>query len=539
MEVKDISHSNEAGFLKDYIEGEPKVKSFFHYGIDEQNKYQKRLEDIRARSYNREALVSSLRQFHERLNLSPQSLERIHTLVRDDAVVIVGGQQAGLLTGPMYTFYKALTTVKLAKEQEQKLGVPVVPVFWIAGEDHDLDEIRYVFSQEKHTWKKVLLDIDESMQSASNVTLDHGGLDKWLTRIFSQLPETEYTKDLTKIVHQFSLESQTLVDFFAKLLDWLFADEGLVLLDAHQDPIRNMEKVFFECLIDQVDELQFAQQEGARQFEEAGYGRPIMTEKENAHLFMEFEGKRVRLDYVEGNFYLKDLDHSFTRDELLDLLNKQPSLFSNNVVTRPLMQEYILPVLAFISGPGEIKYWATLKRSFELFDLKMPPVIPRLMMTIVPKMTENWLQEKSYTVEDFLNGGGQELRRKWIDESEKRPVSLTVDEVKRSISQKHAPLRELAQELDYSLGKLAEKNLQLINQEIEFVEKRMLNHLQKKHEQELSKFDEANRWLYPLNRPQERVIHPFILLNLVGKSGLCRMMELEIPIDSQHKLIFL
>ncbi|KGA97022.1 hypothetical protein AJ85_06880 [Alkalihalobacillus alcalophilus ATCC 27647 = CGMCC 1.3604] len=539
MEVKDLSHSMETGFLKDYMVGAPTVQSFFHYAMNDKQQFERRLADLNERSYEREKLCAYLTAFHKRLECPEKALANIHKLRNKEAVVVVGGQQAGLLTGPMYTFYKALTTIILAKEQEERLGVPVIPVFWIAGEDHDLDEIRFVFQQKKERWKKVLLDSDQEQKSASETILNQQQLSNWLDGIFAELPETEYTKELTAVVNHYAEGSKTYVDFFAKLMSWLFQDYGLVLLDSHAPEIRQIEAGFFAELVQKVDELQIAQQNGAEEFARAGFGYPIETEKENAHLFLDYEGKRCRLDYVNGLFYVRDHGQSYTKEQLLNKIQETPQAFSNNVVTRPLMQEVLLPVLAFVSGPGEIKYWATLRRSFELFDLKMPPVMPRLTVTVVPKMTEKWLKEQSYSVEAFVNGEGAKLREQWLDNCEEVPISEMVANVKAAIEKEHAPLRQLAGQIDYTIGKLADKNLDILNREIEFVEKRMRNHLMKKHSYVLSKFDETNLWLYPLNRPQERVIHPIILLNLVGRAGLCRLIELNMTVDGKHKLVFL
>ncbi len=393
MKVREVDLSSKAGFMKDYLDGSEESERFLDYTFHDEGKFKRRTDELFLRSFQREQLADYFTKVHHDLSYNEQALAQIEKLRLPQSVVVVGGQQAGLLTGPLYTVYKAMSIISLAKQQEEQLGIPVVPIFWIAGEDHDLDEIRYVYRDKAGQWKKhIFAELMES-KSASDVQLNRQELHKWLTDVFASLPETAYTKSLINLVEGFLETSKTYTDFFAQLMNSFFGKEGLLLLDAHNPAIRKLELGYFEKLIHDVEKVQMAQQNGARTFSEAGYGEPIVTDVENAHLFLQVDDQRKRLDYQHNKFIVRGSELTFSKEELVQLLHDHPEQFSNNVVTRPLMQEWLLPVLAFVSGPGELLYWATLKEVFHHFQMSIPPIIPRYQATFVPTAVGKWLSE--------------------------------------------------------------------------------------------------------------------------------------------------
>src|SRR5699024_6256726 len=149
------------------------------------------------------------------------------------SVVIVGGQQAGLGTGPMYTVNKIISIIKLAREKEAQLKIPVIPLFWIAGEDHDYDEINHLFIDEDDKLKKLPTRQEAFIKkSVSHIELDQEKTEKWLRQLFLSLQETEETRDLYEQMKDILKKSKTFVDFFARTLFYLFQGEGLVLFDS-------------------------------------------------------------------------------------------------------------------------------------------------------------------------------------------------------------------------------------------------------------------------------------------------------------------
>ncbi len=214
MEVKELDLSNAPCHLHDYVHGNPAVKHLFDYPLQERERFARRAKQLSGRSFARAELYRHLLQVHKQLPNHTAVIHNIHKLQNESSVAVVGGQQAGLLTGPLLTIYKAITILLTARQQEKELSVPVVPIFWIAGEDHDLDEIRYVYMQEDERWYKHSLDAPAKANAASETDLSQEALQAWLQKLFKQLPETEYTAALIHTIERMAAESRTYVDFF-------------------------------------------------------------------------------------------------------------------------------------------------------------------------------------------------------------------------------------------------------------------------------------------------------------------------------------
>lgn len=539
MKVVEVDLSTDSAFTRDYLNDKETIERFFDYGYDDES-LKKRADELYGRSFQREALANYFQRVYEQLPNGERAAIQIEKLKDSRSLVVVGGQQAGLLTGPLYTVYKAMTIIQLAKEQEKKLGVPVVPIFWVAGEDHDLDEVRFVFKENNGRWQKHMYDYAGPLDSASNIVLDQTKLRRWLKELFATFRETEHTKALFEKTEQFAQSSTTFVDFFIKTMNWIFEDEGLLFLDAHAPAIRRLEIGYFEKLISGVETVQKAQRKGVRAFVHAGYGEePIETDATNAHLFLRVNGERKRLDYENGKFFVKGTDLIFSKEALIDLLHQKPEWFSNNVVTRPLMQEWLLPVLAFVAGPGELKYWATLRDVFSTFQLTMPPVIPRVTATFVPRHIQKWLAEHRYDVKPFLEGKMEELRERWYLSVNDYPIAEVIERAKKEIDAIHKDVRQLAKEIDPLLAVLSEKNAAIILKQLDFIGQKMDFFVRQKYDAMLSKFSEADHWLYPEQLRQERVIHPFLLINEIGIETFRYFLSKCSTLSLGHKVVYL
>ncbi|MDQ0206454.1 bacillithiol biosynthesis cysteine-adding enzyme BshC [Alkalicoccobacillus murimartini] len=542
MELKEIHLNPPAGFYRDYINQRTELTELFDYTYESADWLKRRANELSEREFDeesREKLIAHLLQTHEELDRSEATKANIRKLSHKDALAIVGGQQAGLLTGPLFTIYKALTILLTAKQQESELSVPVVPIFWVAGEDHDFEEIRYVYRAKEGKWRKHPIQDEDTQCSASLKQLPEEELFQWLDGVFEELPETDFTCDLITRIRNKASSCKTYTDFFIHLMNEFFVEEGLVFVDANHPDLRRLEVNYFKQLINHMEELQGAQQEGLSKLTDIGYDAPIITEEENAHLFLNVDNKRVRLDYEEGTFSSKNEEVSFSKGELIKLVESHPERFSNNVVTRPLMQEWLLPVLAFIPGPGELAYWATLKPAFNQFGWCMPPLIPRLQVTIVPRSVKKWVEQEELSFRSFLEGEGEQLKQHWLQKQHQYPIEEVTTQVKDHVHQIHQPLRELAETMDPTLQAMSEKNIALIMNQIQFLENKMHRHIYETHKTAIDHFDEVLYWLKPLGSPQERILHPIILINIVGQSGLKQILQQPMAINGVHKLIYL
>ncbi|WP_026674384.1 bacillithiol biosynthesis cysteine-adding enzyme BshC [Alkalihalobacterium bogoriense] len=537
MNVKESPLSPLAKIANDYSEANTTLSSFFDYHYKERDVYSTRYKELRNRKFERNKLADLLVDYHKKFTYHQKSLKQIEKLKDERSVLIVGGQQPGLLMGPLFTYYKALTVVQLAKQQEKELGVPVIPLFWVAGEDHDFDEINHIYVEEKKTLMKFSLSHHHDKKtSLSDLNLEKERAHTWVRDVFLHLHETEHTKAIFSVIESCLHKATTYTDFFSELISWVFREEGLLLLDSGAKEIRKLESSLFTELIENNDELQQRFIKQSTELEKQGYPLPVTIDKTNANLFYLENGKREKVRKEDGMY--RTNSSIFSKQQFLTIANNNPELLSNNVVTRPIMQEYLLPVLAFVAGPGEIAYWATLKSVFHLFSYKMPPIVPRKSVTIVEEKVDQWMKEKEVTMADVFEKKVSEKKTKWLQEHNIWNMAQIKERVLQDVKVAHEPLRALSKEIDETSAALAEKNIKILSHEIEKVTSKIEHRIKVHYDSELRKFNEIEQKLFPLGLPQERVYHLFYFLNKYGEEFLTRTKELNFGDDGIHKLVY-
>ncbi|GIN57605.1 putative cysteine ligase BshC [Lederbergia ruris] len=540
MEIESIVIPATNDFASLYMEQKEPVKGFFHYDITENGVYEKRYNDLMKRNFNRKALAACIENYMERFPTSNETRKSLEKLQNDKSTVVIGGQQAGLLTGPLYTIHKVISILKLAEQQERNLGTPVIPVFWIAGEDHDFLEINHVYAEAGRKMKKVNFPEQKGLKKmASDIVYNKEEMQKWLETIFMHLGERKYTKEMFASVLEASNRSETITDFFTTIIMSLFKDYGLLVIDAADRHLRNLEKPVFSKVIDQaslITEKVLTQQKLIHHY---GFTRMLDIHPQSANLFLYEGNERLLLDYdsKSDRFKVEKTDWQMDRLDLSEKLKETPEIFSNNVVTRPLMQESLFPSLAFIAGPGEIAYWGELKQAFELWDMKMPPLVPRINITFIEPNIERDLDDLQLTIEDVLKNGVEKQQKTYLDSVTDRDLEMMLDDMNKFLEERYQSIFERLEHTERGLLPLAHKNLAFHTKQIEFLKKKADWYVKERYESELEKYDRVERSLRPNGSPQERIWNIFYYLNERGESFIHELMSLSFEFDGRHKII--
>lgn len=540
MRINPIQLRNNNQLIKAYRTEKNDIIDFFDYKPF--NSFGNRLLDLQKRSFNRKQLSDILHEMNMAWDAPEQSIQQIKRLKAENSVVVIGGQQAGLLTGPMYTVNKIISVLKLAREQEEKLKIPVIPLFWIAGEDHDYDEINHIFTlRDEKVYKHPTKQQEYVKKSISHMELDKEKTLFWLKEAFQDLTETEYTKELFTKVTDCLEQSQTFVDFFARLIYELFPNEGLVLFDSAHPKVRHIQSDFFTEFIQNQQLVAKEIYDVVQVLHQKGFNVPLEVEKDDANLFFHDDmNERILLKRLENIWVGKNDELDLTTDQLLEIAQKYPERLSNNVVTRPIMQEFLFPTLAFVGGDGEISYWAALRKAFHVFDLKMPPVVPRLSFTYIDKRLEKLLVTRVIDVDQAINDGVEEMKMNWLLSQQNPPVRKLFAEVKANMEEVHRPLRQLAKSISSDLSETAEKNFNFIEQNISFLEMKTIRKLNEKYEQQLSQFTEVKNGLKPEGVLQERIWSPLSFINENGIQFIKKLIEVEsLSFENSHYVIYL
>lgn len=536
MKLEQISLPVNNVVLADYWEKEANIHSFFTYPFEQQS-FAKRASVLQKRFYKREALAKVIRSYMERFGVSEQAENHLRELEKG-AFAIVGGQQAGVLTGPLYSVYKAITVILLANEQRRLLDMPIVPIFWVAGEDHDIEEINHTYTVVNGDVKKRSYSKRSTKKTmASAMEIDQEMMEQLIVKVFKDFGETAYTEELLNEVLEVSRNSKTFTDFFTSLMNRLFAKYGLLMIDAAYEPFRKFESEYFERLIEHNEEISRVVVEQEQALQQAGYGKPIEASIHNANLFYVRDGERFLLERRDG-YFVNVLAHvKLSKEELLQIAKFSPEKLSNNVVTRPLMQEMTLPVLAFVGGPGELAYWATLKRAFDVLGLEMPILAPRLNISIVTRKIQPLLELHQVTFEDVVAGKVTTLKERFIASVQNQRALSHVDEMQKTLISQYELLNAQLVNDDVSLEKIIEKNKVLHIKQFDYLKNKISEQTLQKHDVAIRQFNTIDSEILPNNGWQERAFNPYQMLNQYGPTFIDDLIQLPMAISPQHYIV--
>lgn len=538
MELEVLALQEKNKVMQAYYNEKDFLHTFFDYE-NEDSAFSSRLVELASRKFERLQLARTVQSFMEPFGISPEAEKHIEELA-ENAVVVIGGQQAGILTGPLYSVHKAITVILLAKQKRAALNIPVVPVFWVAGEDHDLNEINHVYTEaEGRAVKHQLRDKFVLKLMASNATYDKGQMASFVKSIFGKYGETSYTKDLLDEVLDAVEKEQTFTQFFVRLMNGLFQDEGLLFIDSAFKPLRELEAHHFVRLIEEADSLAEKIMEKEVHFAELGFGMPIETDHHAANLFYVHETGRVLLSRRDGFFVNDSTGIRFTKDDMLRIASEEPWLLSNNVATRPLMQDMVFPVLAFVGGPGEIAYWALLKEAFHHLEMKMPIIVPRMSMTLVTPQVKHALEENSFTVEDVMAGKVAIAKEQFTEGLRDDDFEALLLETENLLLAQYRKIEAVIERKEPKLQDILTKNLQFHTKQLNYLKGKAEEATLLKHDAALRTFSLLEGELFPEGVLQERVYTPYAYLNSYGPSLIQDICQLQFEMDGTHNIIYL
>ncbi|MFY3793505.1 bacillithiol biosynthesis cysteine-adding enzyme BshC [Ureibacillus sp. MALMAid1270] len=536
MKLDQVTLPVNNNLLSAYWSGSEMLHNFYEYQLREES-YLKRAEYLKSKQYDTKQLSDIILKFMEPYGITEKITENLAYLA-DGSPVIVGGQQAGILTGPLYSIHKAISVILLAKKQTEKLGVKVIPLFWIAGEDHDIEEINHTYTiYQTEPKKRVYRERNNRKTMASTTEINKVQLKKTIDEIFKDFGETAYTQELYQFVLSSINDSETFTDFFVRCMNSFFKDEGLLMIDAAYPPFRRYESDFFKKIIEKNEKIAEVVVNKEQLLNDAGFGKPIEATLENANLFFVQDGERFLLERV-GNLFINETSNiKFAKDELLEIALNNPEKLSNNVVTRPLMQEMTIPVLAFVGGPGELAYWATLKDAFEVMDLQMPIIVPRLNITLISRKVEQLLEEYKLTVEDVFVGKVKELKNKFLESIQDEEAKEQINQLQRLLENQYQKLSTHLNEQQLHLDFIIEKNINYHAQQFEYLKSKIEQQVLLKHDKIIRQFNTLSSELYPNDNYQERVFNPYQYLNIYGPTLISELLELPFDFSNSHYIV--
>ncbi|WP_158299477.1 bacillithiol biosynthesis cysteine-adding enzyme BshC [Paenibacillus antri] len=472
-------------------------------------------------------VADAVLRYNRAHNDVPAAIAAAEALRDPTALVVAGGQQAGLFTGPMLVVYKAMTILRTARHASRVLGRPVVPVFWIAGEDHDWDEANhtYVVTPQLETRKIAVPHPGTDGRTAvSRTPVSPEAWQAAIDALGEGLMDTEFKPGVLESLRGIAASSATLSDAFAKTMSLLFGRHGLVLIDADDPGLRAAEGPMFEALLGKRDELSAALKAGEREVTSLGYPLQAESAEDGVNLFL-FDGGERKLLFRDGADAV-DRKGTFRVpfEELLRRAGAEPTAFSNNALTRPLMQEFLFPTVATVLGASEIAYWSTLKEAFALFGFSTPIIVPRQQYTLLEGTVQKQMDKFGVSFDDAWQRL-PELRDAWLRAQDALGLSARFAHAKESFADVYRPLVDAAASINPGLRKLGETNMGKILEQIDFLETKATDALKQQHESGLRHWERIRTTTAPAGKPQERVVNVFQYVHRYGFPWLDDLIE--------------
>ncbi len=471
-------------FFLDYIQQKETLKPYYHRFPNLQNfKDQIHEKSTSFPSENRQILVSTLEKQYQHLTIPEPVAKNISDLSDSRTFTVTTGHQLNIFTGPLYFIYKIVTAINTCKQlKEQYPDYHFVPVYWMASEDHDYDEIKYFnLYGKKYIW--------ETSQKGAVGRFHTKGFDSLL----NQIPgDTGIFKDAY-------LKNKKLSDAVRHYVNALFGKEGLIVLDADDHDLKGLLKtVVEEDIFKQVTtSLVETTNKG---LEALRYKTQIFCRDIN--FFYLDDHIRSRIEKQGYRFTILETSLSFTEDELRNLIEKEPEKFSPNVILRPLYQEMILPNLAYVGGPAEIIYWLQLKNVFDHFTIPFPILMPRNFGMVVDHTLQRKLEKTGLDFIQFFEEKNY-LFNHWVLKNTKH--NLTVGAERATIHEIYSQLKKRAESIDKTLGPFAAAEGTRIINSLEKIERKLLRAEKRIHAEKLSQIESIKDALFPNGALQERV----------------------------------
>lgn len=503
----------------DYIEEFENVARFYGKNFRDVDQFLPHFNELASKERPHRALLAEIiqTQYHNQ-KISKATLHNIENLASPKTIAIVTGQQLGLFGGPMYTFYKTITAIKLCEYlSEQYSEFNFVPVFWLEGDDHDYDEAR-AFSVLSNDNSFLSIQYDDGLGEEINRG-SIGGLkfNENLNAVFenlgSTLRDTEFKASLIDLLKSIYQPGKTFLEAFRELLINLFDEYGLVVFNPIDSAAKRLLIPVFKKAIAEYADQSTALVERSAELEEI-YHAQVKVKAIN--MFYVDENERLLIEPTDsGDLRLKGKRKKFSFEDMLNQIQFNPEKFSPNVLLRPICQDFLFPTGFYIGGPGEISYFAQVNPLYEIYDIEEPFIYPRSSATIVEQGVNQVLQKHGFTYTDIFSDE-KELIQKIVDASSEVNLEGLFEKSNEEIRKQFLEISQKLSTIDKTLGDLSEKSRQKIEQTLDYLKTKASDAEKRKYDTSIRQLTKVRNVLFPNGSLQEREINFIYFVNKYG-----------------------
>ncbi|AXT53349.1 bacillithiol biosynthesis cysteine-adding enzyme BshC [Aquimarina sp. BL5] len=482
-----------SSFICDYLDEKPELKEFYHR-FPKLDNFKDQLQEKQQSfpSENRKVLKASLSSQYKNVDISEATQKNIDLLDKDTTFTVTTGHQLNLFTGPLYFLYKIVSTINLTSVLKEKHPeYDFVPIYWMATEDHDFDEINYFnFKGKKIQWNR--------KDGGAVGVFDTEGLDKVFEIFSSEIGSGRNAERLKSLFREAYLKHNNLADATRYLANELFRDYGLVIVDADDKELKRLfipyvkreleEQVSYNTVLPKAEKL-----------EAKGY--KVQVNPREINLFYLSEGSRERIIEKEGSYFVNDTEISWSKSGLLKELSEFPERFSPNVMMRPLYQEVILPNLCYIGGGGELAYWLELKDYFEAVQIPFPMLLLRNSVLIKTEKQADKIKRLVISDTELFLKQHELINRKVRQISN---IDINFDPQRKVLKEQFEGMYELAKQTDVTFVNAVKAQEVKQLKGLDVLEKRLLKAQRIKLSDHVQRLTTIQNELFPNQSLQER-----------------------------------
>jgi bacillithiol synthase len=510
---------HQSRLFLDYLKDPVALRQFYPSAVRFHHELQQRVPDVlNAYRVDRGRVCDALAAMNQRWGAGEETLKNIEQLREADCIAVVSGQQAGLFTGPLYTVYKALSAVKLAGCLQQR-NTKAVPVFWIAAEDHDFAEVAKAELIGRDCQLKSV-GVSEALhregQPVGHVKLDDS-ISTVVDELFELLPASEFAADMKALVKNAWEPGRGYVESFATMMTALLGRYGLIFLDPLDPALKQLAAPLYSEAASRAPEIATALEQRSAELERAGYHAQVLATANSFPLFLhDEEGRRHAVVRVgSGKYRTKASEQEYTAEELGTLAQEQPERFSPNVTLRAVVQDYLLPTIAYYGGAAEIAYFAQTAEVYRVLERPATPILPRSSLTMIEHHTGRLLERYDLTLADFFEGLDPVIKRV-VEEHLAADSAKVFADAEQNMNHELDRLRQELQIIDPTLASALETGRKKINYQLDGLKQRFVRAQMTRDEAAHRQLQRAFDQVYPNKDLQERHIN---ITSLLARHG--------------------
>ncbi len=502
--------------IEKFISGDKKVLKYINSFYSKENIIKH--SENRSKNFSKEQrqiLVKSLQKQYSKIEISKKTLKNISSLLEPNTFCITTGHQINLFTGPLMVIYKIAQVISISNQlNSDSDNFKYVPVLWIATEDHDFEEI----SEINLNQKKIKWEINSNNLPVGEIEINN--FKNVLRDYKDSIIDYNFKENIEEIIDNSYKEGDTLSISTLKFINSLFSEHGLIIIDANK---KDLKSLFTDQLKNEIDNFSCKEKTSSQisQLKKDFESFRAQVNPSDINFFKLTDKGRKRIRY-DKKLYNVDDENSYNKDEILNLIDKSPELFSPNAIMRPLYQEIVLPNVCYVGGPNELRYWMQLKTYFDDNKVQFPILKLRNSAYIIDSKISKKIKNSGIEINYFI-GELNELIKYKIDNISSMKVNF--DSLRSNLSLQFDELRKVSYKTDKSFEGALNAQEKKQKKGIDDLEKKLNRAEKKNHEAEIESIRSIYNYLHPFNINQERYLNFGNFYSCKGSSFINYIVE--------------